>query len=461
MSELLQTADEQIDDSSQEFDDEYFDADQSRRLRNIPLDNWLTFIDKEELDGPWQNAAKIARDLGTNDRWVYRMVQEFGFESEIQKVDDIEIAMYPPYAVAIIKEEYAWRQHFRALPTPLSVGQIAEAVGRSRIWTLRTLAELDAKPTRVKQTGGKTYRRYPKQVIKELRLINMSVPLDDGWYSITQLAEQSQLSKTRLLQILRDSNVSSQERRSSLSGKVLDHFPPIALNILAQERDKVTTPGGDWLTAGTIRNILGKSKKWILRNIAPYEHVAELRLADNTVPYLHYPPRVLEELRAFSQLEASAPEKADYLTSRAIASTTDLSPEWIEQCLQELGIEPELRKDAIGRTYYCYDPSSIALILESKQYSIEQQKVLRAKMIPTVFAYGALYAQIKAKKSMLETLKSFPKDETIEQRGEIRSELRALQRSINSAKQVMERRRAKYEESVPPKVPKIIVIEEV
>jgi hypothetical protein len=458
MSELAEST-VVYDDDSFEYTDVDFDASQSVALKDIPLDNWLTFIDKEELDGPWVNPMKIARDLGTNDRWVHRMIKEFGFESEVQKVDDTEIAMYPPYAVAIIKEEYAWRQHYRALPTPLSVGQIAEAIGRSRIWTLRTLEDLDARPARVYHRGDKTIRRYSKQVVKELRLINMSVPLDDGWYSITQLAEHSQLSKSRLLQILRDSSVSSQERRSSITGRVQEHFPPFAINVLIEERERVTTPGGDWLTAGTIGNILGKSKKWVLRNLSAYEDTAELRLADNTVPYLHFPPHILEELRRFSELEACAPEKGDYLTARAIASAIDLTPVWVEQCLQDLGIEPELRKDSIGRTYYSYSPDSISAILKSEIYKLEQQKRLRESMIPAVFICGSLYSQIKAKKSLLGTLRSYPPDEAKEQRDELRSELRILRRSFNSAKQRMIRKRTKYEESVPPKQPRIIVIE--
>jgi len=430
-------------------------------LKDIPIENWLTFIDKGKLDGPPQNASKIAQDLGTNDRWIHRMVHEFGFESEVQKTDDVEIAMYPPYAVAILKEEYAWRQYFKSLPTPLNVWQMTEAIGRSRGWTEKALIALDIKPSQMQRKGNRVVRLYPKLALKELRLINMAVPLDDGWYSIGQLVEQTQIDRDRLLRILRDAGIPSQERRSSLTGKVLQHFPPSVLTLLIEEKEKIIPAGGDWLTSFTIKEVLGRSGNWVNGKLQAYDTKSQLRLDDNNVPRLHYPPIVLEELRQLSEFQEEAPERGEYLNLNALARATNHSGAWVQQRLNELGIEPEIRKDKLGRTYDYYNPELIAIIgLSDQDLQIKLNK-LRNRMMTAVFAYGSLYSQIKAKKAMLKTLRTYNPEETKEQSEVLRSELLLLRNSFKNAKQNMVRARSKYEESVPPKEPKVIVIDEI
>jgi len=264
--------------------------------KEIPLDARVSFVDHAASIASWKNVKKIAEEIGTNDQWVYRAVKEFGIRPEVHRIDGLDVSVYPPWTSGVLSEELRWRDNFRELPSELSVSDMAEILGRSRRWTQYTLEEIGATPV-----PDLPLPRYGKAILQDLRHICMAVPLDQGWYNLTELVELVGADYRWITSRLIREGVESTLRRSSRTGRVYDYYPPHALRLLLIEKQKRPKPAGDWLTERGIATAIGRSKKWVSARIESFREYAEPLQDDNGVTRIHYPPEVLNALKDESE----------------------------------------------------------------------------------------------------------------------------------------------------------------
>ncbi|MDB5183634.1 MAG: hypothetical protein JWO07_315 [Candidatus Saccharibacteria bacterium] len=375
-------------------------------LPEIPLEARLSYMDDTQDNGSWANAMLISEELGIYDRWVYRTVKEIGIKPEIKKGSDgLEIAMYPPWTVGVLRDELEWRQKFYELPDQMSVTMIAENLGRSYGWTQKTLNEIDARIMRRprSQFDG---TMYSKGELRKLRHITMEVPLDEGWYNMHQLYELTGADKDWITNRLREAGCESMLRRSALTGRVLDHYPREALDIILASMVERASAGGDWMTAWGIAKSLGRNEKWVYARTPAYEEASEIRQDDNGVSRIHYPPSVVQLLREESEGNKQYPDREDYLNVHEVARLAGHGTEWAEERLAILGIEPELRKDKKSRVQKSYPPSTVDLLKEyekanpKKPIEITDDDIDEARTIAAILR-SRVAAKAAVKKEMI------------------------------------------------------------
>lgn len=407
------------------------DPESEEAKSGIPLEARMSFIDRAQSNTVWINAKAIAEDIGIYDRWVYRTVKDLGIQSEIKVTDGVEIAMYPPWTVDVLREELHWREHLKELPDELSIGEMAESLGRSYGWTQKTLDTSEQQPIRKRGPV-----KYSKQALKELRHISMAVPLDDGWYNLRQLVELTGQDREWIERRLVDAGYGPSERRSALTGRVHDHFPPQSLSAVTNAMAERAAAAGEWMTVLGIAKRIGRNEKWVKARVGGYQELSQMRQDDMGVTRTHYPPSVLEALETESERNRLLPERGDYLNIHEVARLAGHATEWAEKKLASLGIEPELRKDGKGRAQLCYPPSTVQLLIDYERENPGRGGENISETIwDVVIAIGSLRSQIRLKQSVKEELIRSGVASTSEERQVIGSEIKKLRQQLSRATQ--------------------------
>lgn len=412
----------------------------------IPLEARMSFINWTQVNLEWVNAKTIASDIGTNDRWIFRTVKEFGIQSEVKIVDGVKMSAYPHWTIDILREELQWREHVRELPDELGVTEIAESLGRSIGWTQKTLDGIEARP--IRKSGP---ARYGKRHLKELRHISMAVPLDDGWYNLRQLSELTGQDRDWVERRVLEAGCEPMERRSALTGRIYDYFPQEALDAVKRAIDERAPPAGEWITVAGMAYRLNRGEKWVLARIAAFGDMSEMRQDDNGVPRTHYPPFVLSNLGAESEGLKQLPERGDYLNIHEIARSAGHATPWAEKLLSQLGIEPELRKDRRGRVQVSYPPSTVQLLLDHENENRTHEKGVTFNDIWDLqIAVGSLKSQIRLKQGLDKALKQHGVSDTDGERQLISEDLGRLRHELKLAALRLYRLEAKADQQKAP-----------
>lgn len=407
------------------------DPESKQEMAEMPLEARLSFIDRAQSNTEWINAKAIAEEIGIYDRWVYRTVNDFGIQSEVRISDGVEIAMYPPWTVDILREELHWREHLRELPEELNVGEIAENIGRSYGWTRKTLEKIDAKPVRKKVPV-----RYGKRYLKELRYISMAVPLDDGWYNLRQLVELTGQDREWIERRISEAGCMSMDRRSALTGRVHEYFPPEALSIITNAMAERATAAGEWMTVSGMAKRIGRNEKWVSSRVGRYEESSAMRQDDMGVTRTHYPPSVFFELEAESERNKQLPVRGDHLNIHEVARLAGHGTEWAKHRLPKIGIEPELRKDRKGRAQLCYPPSTVQLLIDYEKENHHGSEMITSETIwERQVSVGSLRSQIRLQQTLDKELRNNGVLDTDNERASIKSNIEALRRELKLATQ--------------------------
>jgi hypothetical protein len=333
--------------------------------QTVPLENRIAHLGLNiEPIAAWLTPTAIAESIGSHTRWVKSTSERFGITPNEELAPDGRglVTRYPPLTLELMQDEWQWWQNYLQLDKRLSSNRIAEFVGRSLGWTNKTLEELDVKPTRMK-TSYKALV-YPRQVVRTLREINLSTPLDDGWYTLRGLVEQSGQDREWIERQLTKANVPGETRRSALTGRLFIYYPPEACEIINSAIDERPPAGGEWRTAEAMASLIPRSESWIkLRIKKRYHEFAEMRQDDHAVGRLHYPPFVVDELLAEAKELESFPAADGYLTSSALARKVGKSTLWVMNRIPKLDIEPEQRRDLKDRIQYHYPPDTVERLI--------------------------------------------------------------------------------------------------
>lgn len=416
--------------------DSYFSKKPIERLTvDVPLEARISFADSVNSITEWLPANKIAEIIGKYDRWVYRMVKELEIQPEPRVFNGIELPVYPPYTAAVLTEELAWRESFRSLPIHLSFSEIVELIGRSAGWTRTTLDSVKAQPTRSEKREGKTIDLYPKGVLKVLRRINMAVPLDSGWLNLNQLVDLSGANRDWIVRRLHEAGYQSEFRRSSLSGKVHEYFPPEAIKTIKAVMATRPKPAGEWMTIEAIAAISGKHYRWVDNRLRRHAQEAEVRLDDNGVPRLHFPPRIFSMILQEAKVAQSIPEKGDYLSLSAIADALNRSDKKTIEILEELGISAEPRRDKINRIHQYFPPETVEVAQEFLSRQVGAATVTSTLIAEAIMDHGKVKAQLRAKRKQLRALLRYGHHADQAQIKLLQAEIAGLTRAAKNANQ--------------------------
>ena len=138
---------------------------------------------------PKLTISQIADELELDWNQVRRPLDQYGLEPELIFPADKQeyVDHYPYYALELMREERAWWEWYRTLPQYLTGYQIAEGIGRSRGWTIKTLDVLYPNPRR--QKYGRKSLLYPRTAVKKLRDLTFATPPDENWPTMPKLID--------------------------------------------------------------------------------------------------------------------------------------------------------------------------------------------------------------------------------------------------------------------------------
>lgn len=320
----------------------------------------------EEIDA-WLSKADICERLSIDIRWFDRIISDLGVQAQYTNIvgTSIIINIYPPYTLPILKEEIEWRQAYLLLPSYISLDDIADFSGRSWGWTKNIISQY--------QIGQKTYKRtgktlYAKTILKEIRNINLSTPLAQGWITLNGLCEEFPgTDREWIFRRLEENNFYPEDRRSELTGRIFPHYSPGCKAIIRTALLERPAAAGEWLTLYRLLSITGRSENWLRKRLPQYDHLSEPRIDDQGVTRKHYPPIVAHLLKKESDRQNSCPPVGDYLSAKYIGRRLGHATLWAVNQLSLIGVEPEPRKDKLGRISDYYPPECLAILAGQNQ----------------------------------------------------------------------------------------------
>lgn len=408
-----------------------------RVIVDIPIEARLSFAELDAEHTEWRHAAKIAEEIGTYDKKITRIAEDLQLPTErrVFEVNGQEAIFYPPYTGALIREEIRWREDYRSLPSLIPKSVIVESVGRSYGWTTNTLDEYGYKPNKA--------GLYPKTALRFIRHISMSVPLDEGWYNVRQLVDYTGLDREWVERRLNDHGVASQQRRSTLTGKILNFYPPDSLDLVMEAAAIRAKPGGEWLTVNAIAGKIDKNYKWVERRLQQHSHLAVGKLDDQGVERKHFAPSIVEMLREESGRQKKLPDGTEYLSVHKLARRMGHATAWAQQILFELGEEATEVRSATGGTRFGYHIDLMDRIRSYDENRASQPKVTADDLLISLFKLGSIKSKIRAQKQLRRTLKGFPAHSVKEQLDSVNQTAKSLGKELRAENQRLNRALAK------------------
>jgi hypothetical protein len=333
--------------------------------------------------GDWLTVDAICKIIGRSRYWINRHIDSRLAEMRLAS-NGVAQPHYPPGEMRMLR---ARSEAEKALAQPLpperpsvplappaedwlTLSALEEALGRSKYWIK---ARLNHRLGSKRMARDRQVRlHYPPAELGRLRKVSDQERADKAarrqppspehppppehqqppageWLTLTGIAKQ--LDKTAQWVSERINRELAEDRRTA-NNRVKPHYPPSELERL---RALITAevPAGDWLTLDKLAQALGCTRDWVEARV--HADQAEERIAANGRQLPHYPPSVLEHLRAL--LETQAPPAGDWLTIHAIAEAIDRLYRWVE-----FRINPELAEDRLtnhGSTLPHYPPSEL------------------------------------------------------------------------------------------------------
>lgn len=308
---------------------------------------------RDEMNARWLPAGVLAKELGIYVRWVYRQVKVLDIHPSLHEYDGVMISCYPPGTLSsleVLLDEKRFRDEYRALPNLLSIGEIAEVIGRSYVWTAGAVKQLQSRPSKVERRGAFQTHLYPRRLVLRLRERLTKAPIAEFELNMLQLVELTGNDREWIENRLRELGLEPRLMRSPLTGRFLWYYPANSVDALKEVR-RVSGARPGWLTAEAIEKQLGKSSNWVRRRLRKPEMTrqAELMADSQLVPRLHYPPAVIEQLRAELEEKGNYPEAGDHLPLYLAAKQLGRSKLWVTNRVERYGFEMPLRINAKGR----------------------------------------------------------------------------------------------------------------
>lgn len=335
------------------------------------LQNRIVMIGADfELTHDRMNPESIAALLGTYRRQVLKIARDVGLIEDPELASNIdkgsmEGLTFPGYAFSIIKEEYDWLNEYRKLDKHMSIGEIAKFSARSYGWTRNYIQE--NRPRRIRGNNKSAYL-YHRGVLKDIRIINIEVPLDGDWLTIGAITERVAHDREWIENRIEELGVSCEERRSVLTGRVFDHYPSGIIDKFIEIDENGPVMAGDWTTVERISTAIpGHSYKWVQSRLEEYKQFAEIRIDDQGVSRTHFPPSVFREVMKEDEKLKNTPFSGEYITLTELARSIGKSRGWTTKRLAKTALSKEVRLDKKGRPGLHYSPDSVEKLQAIRQ----------------------------------------------------------------------------------------------
>ncbi|NCO10428.1 hypothetical protein GW930_00775 [Candidatus Saccharibacteria bacterium] len=345
---------------------EHTESEQSSRPENtkIPLEFRLAHLGIDIASVyPKVTAQQIADTLGVDSNLVRRPLKKYDIETETLFHDRLQTyhEYYPQYILELIREEKDWREWYLTLPERMNTRQVAEAVGRSYGWTMKTLAEMY--PGVRQQEHGHRSRLYPKSSVKKLRDITFATPPDENWPTLPRLVEFTGRDREWVLNRISQTTIQPEVRRQVITGREFLYYPPDSFDALKEAMEQRAGFGGDWLTASAIGRTLGRSDKWIKKRLEEtFSDEGETRIDDMGVERTHYPPSTVNALRDEIAETETYEQAGDWATISTLERNMGMHAVTLAKLMQQIEVESETRLDLKGRLKEHFSPSTQELL---------------------------------------------------------------------------------------------------
>ena len=247
--------------------------------------------------------------------------------------------------------------------TYISVGDIANATGKTWQWAVRYMSVYKDRVKKVEATGIVNRLLFPANLIDLLGKVPDGVGESEGWLSTRDLSDGVEVDYSWVVRRLFDLSSPGEIRQSGVRGEPTVHFPPESLDELRRMKEEITTPPtlGEEFTVAELARKLGRHPFWVEKQLL-------LKGIEPTYR-MHKSHRVLAYYSA-SDLEALRGEDERYkplgrrVTIPTIAHSVGMDREWVIDRLQEMGVEGELGEHPNFRRVYVSYPRNILTQLQ-------------------------------------------------------------------------------------------------
>jgi hypothetical protein len=120
---------------------------------------------------------------------------------------------------------------------------------------------------------------------------------------------------------------------------------------------------------------------------------------------------------------------------------------WAEKILSQLKIEPELRKDRIGRAQLSYPPATVQRMIDYERENKKSEKTVTFNDIWSMqVSVASLQSQIRLKQGVDKALKQYGVLDTDSERQSVTSDINRLRRELKLASQRLYRLEVKVDQ---------------
>ena len=354
-----------------------FEKEKANPIKARPIDGLGTRVDLPErivyLDinnddkvPEWLPSLYFADWLEATEAQVAKIINKLQIEGRYD--EDFEAIVYPPITYQLVKEEYLWRQKYELLDARITPSEMSEILDRDYRYVTKEALSLGYHIRK---------NKFSKAALSAIRDKELSIPFDEGWYTLRALAVEADKDREWVKNRLDGLGIVPEKRRSLSSGIALNYYPPESLAYIKNCTKEIPEYGEDWYTHNRICEETGKSGHWVSSRLKAYIGTAEMRLDDMRVGRLHYPKYVFQYLLIEAEKTVAASGSGDWLTIKEVAERIGINEKSAKRKLDTLGFVPERRKTNTGKTVYHYNPSEIALMIDEMENFIDESELAR------------------------------------------------------------------------------------
>jgi hypothetical protein len=317
------------------------------------------------------SASAIGKVLSKSEVWVKQNAYGLGVYAESQNIGKNRIGyVYPKVLVNMLRTVI---HQFPPANSLHAIDEVEDILGKDRKWVERIVKEhnLDSE-IRTLFISQKPGVHYPQATVDTLMILKdeLTQPAGD-WMTVGKMAEL--LSKSRKwVEENIDSFLDSGEPRLSDSGKNDIHYPPEVfehLNVIIAELPQYAS---DWMTEWDITQKLNRSGHWVKDKLNSYSDTSKVLLTNKgNRPLVHYPPKVIVELK---KIISEEPTAEGWVNAKEIGEMLLKSKDWVRRRLGTVGIKSELRFNRTGQLREHYPPEIIDALQLS--YLIDEENAL-------------------------------------------------------------------------------------
>lgn len=255
-------------------------------------------------------------------------------------------------------------ENTRAVPsspeteTYMSVGDIADATGKTWQWVVRNMSVYKDRVKKVEATGIVNKLLLPSSLVSLLGRVPDNVGESDSWLTTRDLSDGIEVDYSWVVRRLLDLSSPGEIRLSGIRGEPTVHFPPESLDELRKMKEEITAPptSGEEFTIAELARKLGRHPFWVEKQLLLKGIDPSYRRHKSHRVLAYYSASDLEALRGEDERYKSL---GRWVTIPAIAYSVGMDREWVIDRLQDLGVEGEPREHPNFRRVYMSYPRSV------------------------------------------------------------------------------------------------------